>query len=101
MMLIRTHYIIDMVTGVIIAHYLHILGERLSYLVDVKFMRQHLTKGQQRERYYFKPCKSCGWSNKCAKDYLAPEEKVKLKALYEEHLGHERALADYESPMHP
>jgi hypothetical protein len=99
MMLIRTHYVIDMVTGVIIAHYLHILAERLSFLVDVKIMRQHLTKGEPRERYYFKPCKACGWSNKCAKDYLAPEEKVELKALYEAHLGHEKAQADYESPL--
>lgn len=39
MMLIRTHYVIDMVTGVIVAHYMHILGERLSYLIDVKIMR--------------------------------------------------------------
>jgi phage-related holin len=45
MMLIRTHYVIDMITGVIVAHYMHILGERLSYLVDVKIMRQHVTKG--------------------------------------------------------
>lgn len=99
MMLIRAHYVIDMVSGLIIAHYLHILAERLSFLVDVKIMRQHLTKGDPRERYYFKPCKACGWSNKCTKDYLAPEEKVELKSLYEARLGHERAQADYESPL--
>ena len=44
MMLIRTHYVIDMVTGLIVAHYMHMIAERISFLVDVKWMRQNLTK---------------------------------------------------------
>lgn len=99
MMLIRTHYVIDMVTGVIAAHYMHIMGERLSYFIDVKFMRQHLTKEAKRERFHFKPCDSCGWSNKCAKDFLHEEERQKLKKLYAEHKKNEFAKEDYESPM--
>ena len=85
MMFIRTHYVIDMVTGVIVGHYMHILAERLSYLVDVKMMRQHVTKHNKRERYYFKPCETCGWSNKCAKDYVPTEEREHLKSIYAEH----------------
>lgn len=87
MMFIRTHYVIDMVTGLIVAHYMHIIGERLSYLVDVKIMRQHLTKPDKRERFHFKPCHSCGWSNKCAKDYLPKEERELLKVMYKEQNG--------------
>lgn len=66
MMFIRTHYVIDMVTGLIVAHYMHILGERLSFLFDVKWMRQHLSSDKKRESFHYKPCKSCGWSNKSA-----------------------------------
>jgi hypothetical protein len=83
MMFIRTHYVIDMVTGVVVAHYMYILAERISYIVDVKWMRQHLSQ-TKRERSYFKPCTKCGWSNKCAKDYIPAEEKAHLKALYQE-----------------
>ena len=85
MMLIRTHYIIDMVTGLIVAHYMHMLAERISFLVDVKWMRQHLTKEDViRENFHFKPCKDCGWSNKCANDLICDEEKSHLKDMYHE-----------------
>ena len=36
---VRTHYVIDMITGVIIAHYMHIMAEKLSYYVDVLLLR--------------------------------------------------------------
>ena len=42
MMFVRAHYIIDMTTGLMVAHYFHKIGERLSYFIDVKFFRQHL-----------------------------------------------------------
>jgi len=82
LMLVRTHYIIDLVTAPIAAHYMQIIAEKLSYIVDVWWMRMHLTKPDKRERYEFKPCKKCGWSNKCAKDFLPREEKELLKAAY-------------------
>lgn len=84
MMFIRTHYVIDMVTGIIVAHYMHTIAEKLSYFFDVKVLRQHLTKPDKRERFYFKPCESCGWSNKRASNYLPEEEKEILKAVYQE-----------------
>lgn len=76
MMLIRTHYIIDMVTGVIVAHYMHILGERLSFFLDCKVLRQHLTKPDERESFYFKPCKNCGCGNKAGADFMHADEKA-------------------------
>jgi len=82
MMLIRTHYVIDMVTGMIVGHYFHMLAERMSFLVDVKFLRQHKTKPDRRERWYFKPCYNCGWSNKCAKDYVPQAEKDEMGRKY-------------------
>ena len=42
MMLVRAHYIIDLITGMMVAHYMHKLEERISYLIDVKWFRQHL-----------------------------------------------------------
>ncbi len=36
---VRTHYVIDMITGVIIAHYMHMLSEKLSYYIDVCVMK--------------------------------------------------------------
>jgi hypothetical protein len=39
MMLVRAHYIIDLVTGLMVAHYMHKLAERLSYVIDVKWFR--------------------------------------------------------------
>ena len=33
--LVRTHYIIDLITGVIFAHYSFIQAERISYVTDV------------------------------------------------------------------
>ena len=35
LILLRVHYLIDTITGVIMAHYIHIGSERLSYYVDV------------------------------------------------------------------
>jgi hypothetical protein len=86
-MLIRTHYVIDMVTGLIMAHYMHQVAERMSYFIDVKLLRQNLTKPDMRERLNFKPCKNCGWSNKCATDYVVEEEKAQLKAMRKEQRG--------------
>ena len=42
MMLVRAHYIIDLITGMMVAHYMNKLAERISYLIDVKWFRQHL-----------------------------------------------------------
>ena len=38
LMFLRTHYIIDLVTGLMIAQYLHRWGEKLAYFFDVFIM---------------------------------------------------------------
>jgi len=83
MMLVRTHYVIDMIAGFFIAHYMHIMAERVSYFFDVKVLG---VPGKKRYRNFYKPCKCCGWSNKCATDYMGEEERARLKALHKEHL---------------
>jgi hypothetical protein len=44
MICLRGHYVIDLITGVIFAHYLWMLAERYSYLVDVRIFRIPLHK---------------------------------------------------------
>ena len=60
MCLVRTHYIIDMVTGLIVSHYIFMIAERLTFFVDTKIMR---IPGKKRGQLYFKPCRHCGWDN--------------------------------------
>ena len=72
MCLVRTHYIIDMITGLIVSHYVFMIAERLSFFIDAKFLR---IEGSKRIRNYFKPCKHCGWGNKHAGDFMCKEEK--------------------------
>src|ERR1700761_1565906 len=38
MTFVRTHYIIDLMTGAILAHYCHMMAEWVSYWTDVKFV---------------------------------------------------------------
>lgn len=68
---VRTHYIIDLITGLIFAHYIFIVSEKLSYFVDVKVV--HL-RNEHRSRWFFLPCKNCGWSNEYAGDFMSKEE---------------------------
>jgi len=81
MTLVRTHYIIDLIAGLIISHYVHIMSEKLIFFVDVKILGLPAFK---RKRHWFKPCKCCGWSNKHAGDYILPNEKSYLKQLHKE-----------------
>ena len=75
--LVRTHYVIDLVTGVIFAHYCFIQAERLSYVSDVLVLG--VGKGKHRYRKYFYPCKVCAWPCKAASDFVHREEKLALK----------------------
>lgn len=59
----RGHYVIDIVTGVLIARLFIKTGEWLAYYYDVKILG--LPK-KKRESYYYKPCSKCGWSNQRA-----------------------------------
>ena len=86
--LVRTHYIIDLVTGIIFAHYMHSWAERVSFVSDVLILG---IPGRLRMRKHFKPCKQCGWSNPCAADYCPDQERSILKGVFAE----QRPLFDH------
>mmetsp|Transcript_1077 Transcript_1077/g.718 ORF Transcript_1077/g.718 Transcript_1077/m.718 type:complete len:157 (+) Transcript_1077:594-1064(+) len=73
LMFLRTHYFIDLITGLIVAKYLHRFGEYLSFLFDVKLLRVPHAK---RMSYYYKPCPKCGVSKPRASNYV---DKTELK----------------------
>ena|ERR1035437_4588491 len=79
LMFVRTHYIIDLVGGFIISHYIYILSDKLSFFIDVKIMG---LADKMRFYYHNKPCKACGWGNKYAGDFMFKEEKLKLKEAF-------------------
>ena len=39
MIFLRGHYIVDLISGIVFGHYFWLLGERFSYLIDVKIFR--------------------------------------------------------------
>lgn len=60
MVLLRSHYFIDMLTGVIVAHVCIIWAEPATFLPDVKGLG---IKGFDRKQHFYTPCQKCGWSN--------------------------------------
>lgn len=82
MTLVRTHYVIDLWSGLFIAHYFHIWAEKACWIADVKALG---IPDKKRKRNFFKPCKCCGWSNKYAGDYISKEEKRMLQAIHQEY----------------
>jgi hypothetical protein len=44
MIVARGHYSIDLLAGIVFAHYFWVMAERLSYLVDVKLLKMPLVK---------------------------------------------------------
>ena len=83
MTLVRTHYVIDLWTGMFVSHYFFIMAEKVSFITDVKGLG---IPAKKRKRNFFKPCKCCGWSNKHAGDFIRNAEKQRLKGLYKEHM---------------
>ncbi len=79
MMLVRTHYVIDMVTGLLVSHYMYVNAEKLSYYIDVKLFG--LT-AKDRNRFYYKPCKYCGYCNLYAGDFMSCNEKKIIKDIH-------------------
>jgi hypothetical protein len=90
---VRTHFVIDMITGVIIAHYMHIWSEKLCYYMDVALMKIGSTTeelaasgaGKKRGRKHYKPCYKCGWANHYAGDFMSANEKKWLKHVHNQH----------------
>jgi hypothetical protein len=74
LMLLRTHYIIDLVSGAMIAHLALIQAEWLSFFLDVKLTG---LGGKERQQMAFEVCPVCGWSN--SKVSVGKEERLFLK----------------------
>jgi len=56
MIALRGHYFIDLISGVIFAHYIWMMAERYSYIIDVKIFRIPFRK---RFPLYTNSCKKC------------------------------------------
>jgi len=76
--MLRTHYIIDLLSAVVIAHFCFINAEWMSYIFDVKFMGWD---GKKRNHFAHEPCKKCGWCNTYVKGLTSTKERSFLKNL--------------------
>ena len=78
---LRTHYIIDLVSGWLIAHWSLFLAETVNgYFFDVIVMG---LSGKKRNTIFHKPCKKCGWNNLDASHWISKDEHIFLKNMYE------------------
>ena len=76
---LRTHYIIDFLSGYAVARDFHRLGEKLCYFVDVKLLGY---RRENRFSHYYDPCPKCGWGNERASLVTSKEEIDMQKLLY-------------------
>jgi len=87
----RDHYIIDLVTGLMLAQYIHRWGEKLAFVFDVWLLG---LPSHKRQTYYYKPCYSCGFNNMNIERYTDQDEieHEKLEVNLKPHKEH---FADY------
>ena len=79
LILVRTHFWIDLTTGLIVGHWSCMMGEWLSYPVDVKIMG---FAGKERKQHAYNPCYKCGYSNENYATGIHQEEKKFLFETY-------------------
>ena len=60
MIALRTHYFIDFPSGFCFGILFAIIGEKLSYLIDVLVWGKPST---ERNLLFHEPCPKCGWAN--------------------------------------
>jgi hypothetical protein len=77
LIVLRVHYTIDIITGIIIAHYSIMVAEKLSFYIDALFIG--MVSGKRRQQY-FQPCSNCGWSNKSKSHYTM--EKIEYNCNF-------------------
>lgn len=76
---LRTHYIIDFLSGYVFARVVHRIGEKLTYFPDVKLL------GWPREKRFahnYDPCPKCGWGNEAVLQITREEEVELQKKVY-------------------
>lgn len=79
LMLVRTHYVIDMITGLFVAHLCIIWGEKLSYFFDRYIIGwDH----KERKQCFHQTCNKCGWSNTPVHHYIDSKELCFLKKTH-------------------
>lgn len=93
MTFVKTHFIIDLVAGVIMSHYCHMASEWISYFFDVLVVG---SRSDSRFNYCYKPCECCGWSNKNASFYMEQSEENIIRSLNQQHLLVQVKLSDLE-----
>lgn len=71
LILVRTHYIIDLVAGIICAQYFSIWAECMTIVWDVWLLG---LPARKRGVFFFRPCARCGWSNNCAASRIDEQE---------------------------
>ena len=71
----RTHYWIDLNTGLIVGHWACMMSEWISYPLDVKLMG---FSSKDRNQHAYKPCEKCGYSNDDYSLGIHEDEKVFL-----------------------
>lgn len=76
---LRTHYIIDLISGFVVARLFHRWGEKLAFFLDVKLFG--LPK-QKRNTSYYDPCAKCGWNNTHADHYVDLSEASYQQEVY-------------------
>ena len=79
LMLVRTHYIIDLVSGFIIACWALMNSEWITYILDVKLVGWSADK---RKPYAYNICTKCGWSNYRLEGCVSTHEKTFLKKIF-------------------
>jgi len=77
---VRTHYFIDLVTGLLLAHYSYYLGEKMTYIFDVLMVG---LSGKKRNLMHHTPCPSCGWSNPDVSQWIGKKEYEVLKKRHD------------------
>ena len=78
---LRTHFVIDMTAGVVMAFLILRFGEKFSYLCDVKIRG---TRAEDRLLWMYKACPACGWANHDPnRQLISIEEKHAQASVYD------------------
>jgi len=80
LILIQTHYIIDLIAGMFVAHWCWLAAEKACYYTDVKLVGYGKKERRQRTNV---ACHKCGWSNDNILQRLNKEERQFLKDTYQ------------------
>ena len=79
LILTRVHYWIDIITGILVAHWCCMMSEQVSYILDVKYLG---FSGKERNQHAYLPCSKCGYSNDNYCLGIDQDEATFLKKTY-------------------